>query len=138
MLFLGATQSLVVGGAAAPSARVQTVSMQWDPFWRSNAKTPSAGDAPAPITSSRENAAAPEAAGPWSNSWRSAASGRNAAAPEGTPVAPAPQPVSAAPSLDAIALQRLREENERLRGELDASRELEALKEARCAESLRR
>ena len=32
------------------------------------------------------------------------------------------------PSLDAIALQRLREENERLRGELDASRELEALR----------
>ena len=124
MLFLGATQSLVVGGAAAPSARVQTVSMQWDPFWRSNAKTPAASDAPVPITSSRENAAAPEAAGPWSNSWRSAASGRNAAAPEGTPVAPAPQPVAAAPSLDAIALQRLREENERLRGELDASREL--------------
>ena len=128
MLFLGATQSLVVGGAAAPSARVQTVSMQWDPFWRSASKTPSASDAPAPITSSRENAAAPEAAGPWSNSWRSAASGRNAAAPEGTPVAPAPQPVAAAPSLDAIALQRLREENERLRGELDASRELEALR----------
>ena len=126
MLFLGATQSLVVGGAAAPSARVHSVSMQWDPFWRSNAKTPSASDAPAPITSSRENAAAPEAAGPWSNSWRSAASGRNAAAPEGTPVAPAPQP--APPSLDAIALQRLREENERLRGELDASRELEALR----------
>ena len=127
MLFVGATQSLVVGGGTLPSSRVQTVSMQWDPFWRSNAKTPSAGDAPAPITSSRENAAAPEAAGPWSNSWRSAASGRNAAAPEGTPVAPAPQPV-AAPSLDAIALQRLREENERLRGELDASRELEALR----------
>ena len=127
MLLLGATQSLVVGGAAA-SSRVQTVSMQWDPFWRSNAKTPAASDAPAPITSSRENAAAPEAAGPWSNSWRSAASGRNAAAPEGTPVAPAPQPVAAAPSLDAIALQRLREENERLRGELDASRELEALR----------
>jgi len=128
MLFLGATQSLVVGGGTLPSSRVQTVSMQWDPFWRSNAKTPAASDAPAPITSSRENAAAPEAAGPWSNSWRSAASGRNAAAPEGTPVAPAPQPVAAAPSLDAIALQRLREENERLRGELDASRELEALR----------
>ena len=43
-------------------------------------------------------------------------------------MAPAPQPVAAAPSLDAIALQRLREENERLRGELDASRELEALR----------
>ena len=128
MLFLGATQSLVVGGGTLPSSRVQTVRMQWDPFWRSASKTPSASDAPAPITSSQENAAMPEAAGPWSNSWRSAASGRNAAAPEGTPVAPAPQPVSAAPSLDAIALQRLREENERLRGELDASRELEALR----------
>ena len=127
MLFLGATQSLVVGGGTLPSSRVQTVRMQWDPFWRSASKTPSASDAPAPITSSQENAAMPEAAGPWSNSWRSAASGRNAAAPEGTPVAPAPQPV-AAPSLDAIALQRLREENERLRGELDASRELEALR----------
>ena len=107
MLALGATQfvpSLVVGGAAAPSSRVHGVAMQWDPFWRSNSKAPSASDVPAPVASAKPAAAAPEAAGPWSNSWRSAANGRNAAAPEGTPVAPAPQPVAASDFVEAVSM----------------------------------